>query len=323
MDWIKKNYDQAALLLVSFVLLAMSVWLFLNAAHFSETFESLRGDVVHNDKVSIADLSGLEQAKAALAKPAGWSPKAGTGSLFASEKYILKDGQLISPLQKGQQALHPPVPNEWFDQNHLDILSDGALADDPDGDKFSNLEEFNGKTDPQDKNSHPAYVTKLRLVKAIQQPFRLLFQAYDGDPAKPDSLNFQLNTVDVKQPTLFLKLGDPIPKTKFKILSFAIKKEVNKKTESEEDVSELTVQNTETNDKVVLVLAKMANSPDSYALFKYLWDGSQFPVKKDKTFSLKPTEEIVYKLVDIKDTEALIENAKTGEKITVPKLEQP
>lgn len=320
MDWIKKNYDQLTLSIVALLLLGMSAWLYLNAKNFDETFASLRGQVLHNDKVMQIDTSSLDLATKDLAKPSVWNSH--PGSLFVSDKYIVKDARLIDP-RKSEDMLHAPVPNAWFFEHNLDILQTGILTDDTDGDGFNNLEEFQAKTDPQNKDSHPGIVTKLRLVKAIQQPFRLLFNAYDGDPSKPDSLTFQINTVDIKQPSQFLKLNQPIARTKFKVIKFEQKKITNQNTGTDQDVSELTVENIETGDQVVLVIEKIVNSPDSYALFKFLLDGTQFPVKKNKTFSLKPEPDVVYKLIDINDAEALIENAKTGEKIKVPKLEAP
>ncbi|MFC1839600.1 DNRLRE domain-containing protein [Thermodesulfobacteriota bacterium] len=47
------------------------------------------------------------------------------------------------------------MPDEWEDQNGLDSLVDDA-DDDADGDGFSNLQEYNRGTDPQDAESHPS-----------------------------------------------------------------------------------------------------------------------------------------------------------------------
>jgi len=87
------------------------------------------------------------------------------------------------------------------------------------------------------------------------------------------------------------------------------------------DVSELTIQNTETQVQVVLVYDTPADSPDSYAVFKYLWNNTQITVKKDQEFVLKPDTDVKYKLIDINDREAVIQTA-TGEKITIPHFEE-
>ncbi len=97
---------------------------------------------------------------------------------------------------------------------------------------------------------------------AAHVPFRLLFNAYDGDPKKdtPEKFEFQINTIDLKQPSEFLKIGATITKTKWKLAKFAYKTVINPKTEEPEDVSELTLVNTETKETLVLILNRVTDS---------------------------------------------------------------
>jgi hypothetical protein len=90
--------------------------------------------------------------------------------------------------------------------------------------------------------------------------FRIKFQAYDGDPKKPGSMAFQINTLDVRQPTVFIMLGDTIPKTKLRLAKFEQKHFSGPNTE-EDDISELTVVNVETKEATVLVISKVMNIP--------------------------------------------------------------
>ena len=315
MDWIKRNYDQAALLLLGLVLLVMSGMLILNAMSFQDTFKDIQGNVVPNDKVPPPDLNGLQRANAALEKSAAWEPGKDKGSMFVSEKYVISENRP----QRIKELSVQGVPSTWFETYGLDVLNPNVLNEDADGDGFTNREEFDAKTDPTNKRSHPPYYLKLRLARFIQVPFRLILQAYDGDPAKPDSLTFQINTVDVRQPTQFLKLNDTIANTKFKIVKFEHKVVTNASTGTEQDVSEVTVQHIETGDQIVLPLEKTVNSPDSYALFRYLIDGKDYKVKRDKTFLLPP-DNIELKVIDIKEAEAVIQTPQ-GEKVTISKLQ--
>jgi hypothetical protein len=196
---------------------------------------------------------------------------------------------------------------------------------DPDKDGFTNEDEYQAKTDPNNKDSHPPYYTKLFLLKFIQVPFRLIFKSYDGDPKKNDPIekySFQIDTIDLRQPSDFLKMGDTVPKTKFKLLKFEFKQAYNDKIQEQEDVSELTLVNEETGDKIVLVYNRITNSPDVYALFVYEWPQpvQAIKVKKLQEFVLKPEidEQHHYKLIDINDTEAQIQlpDGKTVIKIT-------
>ena len=317
MDWIKKHFDQFALAVVALLLLASSLLLAKTALGFKEMFANLKQAAPHNNTITGLPFEALDKSKTELEKPALWVPKKEAGSLFVSEKYFIQNGR---PVLLTSGTVHPPVPNEWLIDNGLDITDQDILNQDPDKDGFSNLDEWKAGTNPRDPKSHPLYTTKLKLKKFIKKPFRLKFNSYDGDIAKLDSLTFQIDTIDLRQKTQFRKLGEDIEGTKFKVTKFEHKTRVNS-NDVEEDLSELTVYNTEEDKTVVLIYQKVVDSPDSFGLLKYFWNGDEITVKKDKTFKLKPTDE-EYKLIDINDSEALIESSK-GEKIKIPLLEKP
>lgn len=310
MDWIRQNFEKLIVLLIGLALLLSAVLLFQKVQGFNATFTSLRSPE-KTAGVEPLDLSVIDTARAMVATPATWEK---TGPVFNSRPYIVKDGALVDILEDGAVALHDPIPNSWFIQYELDILDPGVPEQDPDQDGFTNAEEYTAKTNPIDPKSVPSYYTKLRLEEYISQPFRLLFAQYTGD-------TYQVNTLDVRQPSQFLKKGDMIAGTKYKIVDFEKKSVINEATGANQDVSELTLENTETMQKIVLPVGVAVNSPDSFAKFKYLWDGSSFQKKKDEEFSLKPEENVRYKLKDVFDQGAEIEVVGTGEVIQIPKLE--
>jgi hypothetical protein len=311
MDWIKANYEKAILLLLALVLLGMSANLILNAKSFDQTFDAIRGQVTKNNNVPPPDMKGLDRASAELQQTGEW--KGNHPPIFVPRPYLVKEG-VLSPVENGM--IYPPVPNKWITDNGLDLLNPNVVNEDPDADGFSNLEEFNAKTDPQSKDSHPPFIFKLRFVRFIQVPFRLKLSAYEGEPKNPKSLTFQINTLDIKQPTQFLHIGDTIAGTKFKLMKFEFKEEVVPATGEKRDVSELTVQDTSNPDKVIVMpLDKVADSPDSFAQFHYLIDNKEYRPRKGATFTLPPDNQ-QYKLIDINQTEAVIESA-TGQKVKV------
>ncbi|MEA3209277.1 MAG: hypothetical protein QOE70_2334 [Chthoniobacter sp.] len=223
-----------------------------------------------------------------------------------------------------------PIPTTFFTSNNLPLFDRNVLKQDPDGDGFTNEDEWrgnregedtakwSGSTDPNLKESHPKYHTKLFLKKWIRVPFPLLFQAYDGDPKNPAGMSFQINTVGRSKSTEFLKLGDTVKDSNFRLEKFNQKKAVNPSTEAETDVSELTVLNTETNEPVTLILERQADSPDSYALFEYQWKGIEIKVKKLKEFALPPELDKRYKLIGINEDQAVIRVPDGGKFIVIP-----
>lgn len=310
MDWFKKHFDRVILAALGLLVLVFAGIIVTQILSFSEIFETRNSAKRPNNTVPPPATALLKERAALVEKPDEWGPH--KGSLFVSEPYLIKDdGAPVNPLEPGQPDLHPPIKNDWLVKYNLDYADPNLLNADPDGDKFSNLEEYNGKTDPTAVSSKPGYITKLRLKEFIKTPFRLKFS---GTP--DDGQTFSINTLDLRQPTSFLAKGEMIPKTPYKIIGYEKKSEM--KNEIEIDISELTVENQETGQKIVLVYDKPVNDPTVFALFKYLWDGSEFKVKKNDSFSVKPDDTVKYKLIDISDAEAVIESPQ-GDKIQVPK----
>ena len=63
---------------------------------------------------------------------------------------------------------HDGLPNDWEKKYGLNPNDASDAAKDSDGDGFSNLEEFQAKTDPTDKLSHPDYLEFLSIAGAVQ-----------------------------------------------------------------------------------------------------------------------------------------------------------
>ncbi len=120
-------------------------------------------------------------------------------------------------------------------------------------------------------------------------------------------------------PTQFLQIGEMVAGTKYKLAGYTEKYDTDKYGTTI-DVSELTLEQVDTHDQVILVKEKRATSPESVANFLYTWAGSEqaFAVKKDQEFSLKPLPEIKYKLLDVQPDKAIIINTqKPNDKIEI------
>jgi hypothetical protein len=303
MDWLKQNYERAILIVAALILVVCSGLIISNVMGFPNQFADRNSSKPHDNSIKTMPVEAIASAETITEKPKVWTPH--EASLFVSRPYVLKDNVLIDPLATGVN-LHEPITNSWVQKYDLPYWEADLKDQDPDGDRFSNLDEFLAGTDPRDKTSVPPYYTKLRLARFISKPFRLIF---NGSP--DEGQTFAVNPKDHGGRTQFLEMGANIEGTPYKLVSYTPKKTT--KDEIEIDVSELTIQNTETGQKIVLVANKEANDPTSFAEFLYLYDGSKFTVKKDDDFSLAPETSRKYKLIDISEREAVIKDLQTGE----------
>ena len=300
MDWLQKNYERVLLIAGVAVLLVSAFCIFQRAIGFQSQFADLQSHPVQRPASPPGKANEVNAALEKLRQPPQWT-FGGRSGLFVPEKHFIgADGQ---PATLQTTEVHPPVPNEWIEQFGLPIADADVLEQDPDGDGFNNFDEWQGHANPVDAKSHPDYLTKLKLKSFSQEPFRLVFASRIED-------TFGINTIDLKQPTQFVTIGDTIAGTHFRVAKFT-EKSVKDRYGTDEDASELILENTETHEQLTLVKEKVAISPESVATFVYSWrDRKEFVVKKDQEFSLPPQGDIRYKLIDVQPTKAVIASSQ-------------
>jgi hypothetical protein len=303
MTWIRANYDRVMVFVAAAFLFGSAFLITKNLWQFGSNLAPQTGPPP-KPAAPPPKAVEMEQAMGRLREPAQWT-FSGRSGLFVPEKHFIGANGLPATLQTTE--VHPPVPNEWLEQFNLPIADADVLTQDPDGDGFNNFEEWQNQTAPTDKTSHPPFIAKLRVKSFGQEPFRLVFASWIGE-------TFALNTNDLKAPTQFLKIGDSIRGTKFKIVKFTEKYDTNKYG-TKIDVSELTVENRETGEQLTLVKEKIVISPESVANFVYEWGGrKEFAVKKNEEFSLKPMDQIKYKLINVLPDRAVIIDTQKPER---------
>jgi hypothetical protein len=298
-DWIKAHYDRVALVAAATFLFICAISIWWSAAQFGNKLAAQQ-QAAPAPKTASPPGKAVELDRAAekFQQPPQWK-FGGRSGLFVPEKHFIGANNLPATLQT--TVVHPPVPNEWFEQFGLPVENADVLEEDPDSDGFTNFDEWKGQTNPTDKDSHPDFLTKLSLESATEELFRFMFSSWVGD-------TFAINTIDQSEPTQFLKKRDIIRGTRFKIVKFTEKYQPNQYG-TNVDVSELRLEHEDTKEQLTLVKEKVAMSPESVATFAYSWGGRrEFEVRKDQEFSLKPLEEIKYKLVDVQSNKAVIIN---------------
>jgi len=321
MNWVKQKYDIVILAVATLLLVSNAGWIVMNRMEQSAVQISLI--VPKENAIPALSLDAVRQAAALADSPTKWKSSsdlpAGAperGSLLVSRRYLLKDGKLIDPLSEGSEQLHPPITNDWLLKNSLDYTDMNIKEKDSDGDGFSNLEEFEKKTNPNDPKDAPASFNKLKLVGFKPVPFRLEFK---GDPSG-DGKEFQINLKDLKGSarSQYRKIGEQIEGAPYKILKYEFKEGSNERGITV-NLSELTVQNTETGESIVLVYNKEANDPTSYGTFRNLLapGDADFTLKKGEEFTIKPDITRKLKLIDITATKAQIRDISTGDIFSV------
>lgn len=319
MDWVKKHYDLVILAVATLCLVSSAAWIATRPTQIE--IETMAPRPPRTDQFEEPNLKAIQNASAAAAAPAKWQPdKSGKnqGSLFVSRKYLLKDGKLLDPIEGGEM-LHPPVPNQWLEDNGLELSNNDILQLDADADGFTNLEEFNAKTNPKDKTSTPPSFTKLQLVAFKPEPFRIIFKGDGGTDGKEFQINFQ----DLKGAarTQYKKTGEQIADAPYKIVRYTAKPGpygVNVKG----DLSELTIENTNTGDKLVLVYNQETNDPTSFGEFRNLLTGEVKTLKKGEQFVIPP-DSAKFKLIDINQDSAQIQDLATGKTLRISKSATP
>jgi hypothetical protein len=304
MEWLRAHYERVVLVAATLVLFFCAISIWRNAAKFGSDFAARQGAAVPKKAAPPREAVELTHAQEKLQQPAQWAFR-GRAGLFVPEKHFIGPEGL--PVTLKTSEVHPPVPNEWLETYGLPIADSDVLSQDPDGDGFNNLEEWQGHTNPIEKTSHPDYLTKLKMKAFSEEPFRLIFSSWVGD-------TFAINTIDMAEPTQFLRIGETIAGTRFKIVKFTPKSTTNQYGTTL-DVSELMLQHEETKEQLTLVKEKVAISPESVVVFVYSWGGlREFEVRKDQQFSLKPMDDIKYKLIDVQPSKAVIVSTREPDK---------
>ena len=304
MEWLRAHHERVVLGAAALLLLFCAVSIWRSAVGFGADFAEKQGVIAPKKASPPREAVELARAQEKLLQPGQWAVR-GRSGLFVPEKHFIGPEGL--PVTLKTSEVHPPVPNEWLETYGLPIADADVLSQDPDSDGFNNLEEWQGHTNPIEKSSHPDYLTKLKMKTFSEEPFRLIFSSWVGD-------TYAINTIDMAEPTQFLRIGETIAGTRFKIAKFTPKNTTNQYGTTV-DVSELTLQHEDTKEQLTLVKEKVAISPESVVVFVYTWGGArEFQVRKDQEFSLKPMDDIKYKLLDVQPTNAVIVNTRDPDK---------
>jgi hypothetical protein len=254
-------------------------------------------------------------------KPAEWTPPANGNRLFVGPKVLYFPDTKTIERPKPGTLIYEIFTLDWLEKYSLDYSQREFMFEDPDGDGFSNLVEYQTQTDPRNPQSHAPFIERLRLKEFEAKPFRYRFQSYNELEGK---LVFQINLLDARvKPSRLVKLNE-------KVDDFVVK-EFRKKSETVTsettnittvvDVSELDLVNEAIDFKITLILDKTINSPDSTGNFVLL-----LPPERGQVFKAARGRELIvrskkYLLKDIVDKGAILRDLMENKDVQIPHLD--
>lgn len=166
MSWISENYEKAALGGAAVIAIGLVVlgWSGNNAAR-----ENYELDLpAKNKDANVAGLPRILEVDNSFKSPhevVRPTVNRHEVGLFTSIPIVVQKGRLTEPMDLlSSSAIHEGIKNEFWVKYGIDPAFDNSPDLDPDGDGFTNRDEFNAETSPVDFKSHPDPVLKLSVV---------------------------------------------------------------------------------------------------------------------------------------------------------------
>jgi hypothetical protein len=256
MSWFSQNYEKAAIGGAALAALGLAFFGWSKVGDVEADFSvSTQGTGNNDPSVPNADL--VVKAVSSLGLKRVWAPAEPNGravDLFTGiPLFIARDqpGKPLDPINSG--AIHPPIPNIWWIEHRLDPGFADSPTRDADGEGYTNLEEYKGKTDPNDPKSHPPLIDKLMYQK--DESLNWVIR-----PGFPEGENYTFKYNDtaggrnqtktgaaVKPGELFF--ADGVMKNRFKYLGCEKRREMNEAIHMEVDVTYTKIEDQIANKK--------------------------------------------------------------------------
>lgn len=305
------NYEKTILIISSLLAIGVAGFLILESQGFEESL-TLQQGFSKNDLNAPASQK-VKDATETMKKKYSWlSPVRNEKAvpLNKSVMLVMKAGSLFDLLLP-EPKLREPMTNLFLTGDLTKsppeaqlpyIFSPNVGQLDADSDGFSNLEEFNAKTDPRDASSMPPYTDKLFLTRRISHDYILLLKGgSDG--------TFQIQRLVPTKSSVFKPMNEEFGFDKgtlrFKILS-SEKKTIETKF-GPKDAYVLKMYDLSTKKEFELVEGKEVNLADYEAEFEFRWKKRQIVpgVKEGGTFQLPGLGKTFY-IVKLEETKAII-----------------
>lgn len=256
MSWISKNYEKAALgaAILAAIGLLYAGWNKLSSVE-QELNSKPSGSRIDDPSVKNGD--AVATAKSSFQVKREWPKGDDAGrpvDLFTGVALFVNKNDQQKPVDLIKGAdVHPPIPNSWWIESRIDPGYGDSSQRDEDGDGFSNLEEFNAKTDPNNASEYPALITKLCFVgeETLQWLLRPGFPSEDGSFTFTYGVGREQNRVGAANPVppggVFFQEG--VGKGRFKLLGSEVQEIMNEAIQAAVKVTVVRIEDQKSNKK--------------------------------------------------------------------------
>ncbi len=207
-------------------------------------------------------------------------------------------------------AEEPALPEDpearWFAEHNLDLSDPAMLERDPDGDGFTNAEEFVDDTDPHDGSSRPALITRAQMVDYSASEIPYVLEAVSGNAAQIARLDEGDVVTVIEGDTLGgFRVADITSRT------------ISSKEAANADVSELTLESLENGSLTLLVRGQRASDSDAVASIQVPGQGAPISLRKNQEFQLPGEDNISYRVFEIRPTQVIVRSLGEGTTYTI------
>ena len=339
MSWISENYEKAAIGVGAVAAIGLAWFGWQKAGSVGDNFIGVpSGPIPTNSDPSVKGSDRVATAISSFQLLREWKKGDDNGrpvDLFTGVPLFVNKNNLSNPvdlMDSNVEPVHPPIPNQWWIDNRIDPGFGDSPERDADGDGFSNLDEFNAKTDPSDNRSYPALITKLNYAadEAVQWVLR------PGFPGANGAFTFEYNdnlrrgakagAADPVAPgELFFSEG-PI-KERFKFVKSEKRMEMNERLKVEVEVTIVTIEDQKPN-KAGMIYEIPAQFRKGNAANFAKYDrtavltlealglaGQQMKIEENTTFALPPTaKDKAFKLKEVTPESVIVEHTSADGK---------
>jgi hypothetical protein len=203
----------------------------------------------------------------------------------------------------------------WFKKHHLDLNDPKMLDADPDGDGFSNRDEFLADTDPHDPNSFPGIHKLIRLKEFTEVRLPLMVESVEGDKARirrTDGGEDKAETV---------KAGDAIKGLPLKVERVEQINDTDKEGKPI-DRSLVVLEDSGTKERLTLVKDMPARTAASFAMLASADGNTTIKVKQGDTFKWPGDDTASYKVIDLREDQVVLQQLENKKMWTVTRAEK-